>query len=48
VAEVDAAKELIRQAGGTAGETQPNTHGHHAACRDDQGTAFNIGSLSQA
>jgi len=48
VADVDAAKELIRQAGGTAGETRPNTHGHHAACADDQGTAFSIGSVSQA
>lgn len=48
VADVDAAKDLIRQAGGTAGETQPNTHGHHAACRDDQGAMFSIGSLSHA
>lgn len=47
VADVDAAKELITQAGGTAGETRPNTHGHHAACHDDQGTAFSIGSQSQ-
>ncbi len=48
VADVDTAAELIRQAGGTAGEKQPNTHGHHAACRDDQGTAFSIGSVSRA
>jgi predicted enzyme related to lactoylglutathione lyase len=48
VADVDATKELVRQAGGTAGETHPNTHGHHAACRDDQGAAFSIGSISRA
>lgn len=48
VADVDAAAELIRQAGGTAGEAQPNKHGHHAACRDDQGGAFSIGSISRA
>lgn len=45
VADVDAAAERIRAAGGTAGPTEPNSAGHHAACRDDQGTAFSIGSV---
>jgi predicted enzyme related to lactoylglutathione lyase len=48
VADVDAAKERILAAGGTAGDTQPNTHGHHAACADDQGTAFSIGSVGHS
>ncbi|MFI7677551.1 VOC family protein [Actinophytocola sp. NPDC049390] len=47
VADVDEAARRIRDAGGTAGETQPNSAGWHAACRDDQGVEFSIGSLRQ-
>lgn len=47
VADVDEAARRVRDAGGTAGDTQPNSAGRHAACRDDQGVGFNIGSLSQ-
>ncbi len=47
VADVDATAERIRAAGGTAGPPQPNQAGAHAACRDDQGIAFGIGSLRQ-
>lgn len=47
VAHVDAAATRIRDAGGTAGETQPNSVGWHAACADDQGVVFSIGSLRQ-
>ncbi len=45
VADVDATAERIRAAGGTPGPTEPNRAGAHAACRDDQGIAFSIGSL---
>jgi predicted enzyme related to lactoylglutathione lyase len=45
VADVDAAAERIRAAGGTAGPAQPNTAGSHANCADDQGVKFSIGSL---
>ncbi|HEX6352289.1 hypothetical protein [Actinophytocola sp.] len=45
VADVDEAAERVRRAGGTAGETQPNSAGWHAECRDDQGVTFNIGAL---
>lgn len=45
VADVDAAAERIRAAGGTAGDKQPNSSGWHAECRDDQGVVFSIGSL---
>ncbi|HEY0447576.1 VOC family protein [Actinophytocola sp.] len=48
VADVDAAAERIRAAGGTAGPTQPNQVGQHAACRDDQGVSFSIGSLRES
>jgi len=47
VADVNAAAQRVRDAGGTAGDTQPNSAGSHAACRDDQGVAFSIGSLRQ-
>lgn len=47
VADVDEAAQRIRDAGGTAGDTQPNSAGSHAACRDDQGVKFSIGSLRQ-
>ena len=47
VADVDAAAQRVRDAGGTAGGTQPNSAGSHAACRDDQGVTFSIGSLRQ-
>lgn len=46
VADVDAAAQRIRAAGGTAGPTQPNTAGAHADCADDQGVRFGISSLS--
>ncbi|MFC4854128.1 VOC family protein [Actinophytocola glycyrrhizae] len=48
VADVDEAAQRVRAAGGTAGDTQPNSAGRHAACRDDQGVAFSIGSLRQS
>jgi predicted enzyme related to lactoylglutathione lyase len=48
VADVDEAAARIRDAGGTAGETQPNSVGWHAACADDQGVVFSIGSLRPA
>jgi predicted enzyme related to lactoylglutathione lyase len=48
VADVDAAAQRVRDAGGAAGDTQPNSAGSHAACRDDQGVAFSIGSLRQS
>jgi predicted enzyme related to lactoylglutathione lyase len=48
VSDVDEMARRIREAGGTAGETQPNSAGWHAACRDDQGVEFSIGSLRQA
>lgn len=47
VADVDEVARRVRDAGGTAGETQPNSAGWHAACRDDQGVRFSIGSLRQ-
>jgi predicted enzyme related to lactoylglutathione lyase len=47
VADVDDAARRVRDAGGTAGDTQPNSAGRHAACSDDQGVRFSIGSLSQ-
>ena len=47
VDDVDAAARRIRDAGGTAGDTQPNSAGWHAACTDDQGVKFSIGSLRQ-
>jgi uncharacterized protein len=47
VADVDEAAERVRNAGGTAGERQPNSAGWHAACRDDQGVKFSISSLRQ-
>jgi predicted enzyme related to lactoylglutathione lyase len=47
VADVDEAARRVRAAGGTAGDTRPNSAGRHAACRDDQGVEFSIGSLSQ-
>jgi predicted enzyme related to lactoylglutathione lyase len=45
VADVDLAAQRVRDAGGQAGETQPNSAGWHAACSDDQGVRFSIGSL---
>lgn len=42
VGDVDAAAARVRAAGGTAGETTPNSDGWHADCRDDQGLAFSI------
>jgi predicted enzyme related to lactoylglutathione lyase len=48
VADVDDVAQRIRDAGGTAGEKQPNSAGWHAACRDDQGVVFSIGSLRQS
>lgn len=45
VADVDETAERIRAAGGAAGEKQPNSAGWHAACTDDQGVVFSIGSL---
>jgi predicted enzyme related to lactoylglutathione lyase len=47
VADVEAAAQRVRDAGGTAGDRQPNSAGWHAACRDDQGVEFSIGSLRQ-
>jgi predicted enzyme related to lactoylglutathione lyase len=47
VADVDATADRIRAAGGHAEPPQPNQAGAHAACRDDQGVAFGIGSLHQ-
>jgi predicted enzyme related to lactoylglutathione lyase len=47
VEDVEQAAKRIRAAGGTAGEIEPNSAGQHAACRDDQGISFSIGSLSQ-
>ena len=47
VGDVDEAARRIRDAGGTAGEKQPNSAGWHAACHDDQGVEFSIGSLRQ-
>lgn len=48
VADVEEVAQRIRNAGGAAGETQPNSAGWHAACTDDQGVKFSIGSLRQA
>lgn len=48
VADVEQAAQRVRAAGGTAGDVQPNSVGSHAACRDDQGVSFSIGSLHQA
>ncbi len=48
VADVDEAARRVRDAGGTAGDKQPNSAGWHAACRDDQGVVFNIGSLRES
>ncbi len=48
VADVDEVAQRIRDAGGTAGEKQPNSAGWHAECRDDQGVVFSIGSLRQS
>ncbi|MPZ83324.1 MAG: hypothetical protein GEV28_24190 [Actinophytocola sp.] len=45
VADIENAADRIRAAGGTAGPAQPNQAGSHAACRDDHGIAFSIGSL---
>jgi predicted enzyme related to lactoylglutathione lyase len=45
VDDIDTAAERIGAAGGTAGPAQPNSAGAHAACRDDQGLDFFIGSL---
>ena len=45
VADIDEAAQRVRDAGGTAGDKQPNSAGWHAACRDDQGVVFYIGSL---
>jgi predicted enzyme related to lactoylglutathione lyase len=47
VADVDATADRVLAAGGHAGPAQPNRAGSHAACRDDQGTSFSIGSLHQ-
>ncbi|GAB1515324.1 VOC family protein [Actinophytocola sp. KF-1] len=47
VADVDETARRVRDAGGTAGEKQPNSAGWHAACRDDQGVDFSISSLRQ-
>jgi uncharacterized protein len=47
VADVDAAAERVRAAGGEAGPTEANQAGSHANCHDDQGIAFSIGSLSR-
>jgi predicted enzyme related to lactoylglutathione lyase len=48
VPDIDEVAQGIRNAGGTAGEKQPNSAGWHAACTDDQGVKFSIGSLRQA
>lgn len=45
VADIAAATDRVRAAGGTAGPVQPKQVGSHAACRDDQGIAFGVGSL---
>lgn len=45
VTDVDEHAQRIRDAGGTAGEKQPNSAGWHAACTDDQGVKFSVGSL---
>lgn len=47
VADVDEVARRVRDAGGTAGEKQPNSAGWHADCRDDQGVEFSIGSLHE-
>jgi predicted enzyme related to lactoylglutathione lyase len=47
VADVDEAAQRVLDAGGTAGDKQPNSAGWHAACRDDQGVVFSIGSLRE-
>ncbi|MFL6122995.1 VOC family protein [Actinophytocola sp.] len=47
VADVDEAAVRVREAGGTAGERQPNSAGWHAVCTDDQEVRFSIGSLRQ-
>ena len=45
VDDVDAAARRIREAGGTAGPTETNAAGWHAACGDDQGVEFSIGAV---
>jgi predicted enzyme related to lactoylglutathione lyase len=45
VDDVDAAADRVRAAGGTAGPTEPNSAGWHAACQDDQGVEFSLGSV---
>lgn len=47
VDDVEAAAVRIREAGGTAGATEPNSAGWHAACQDDQGVSFSIGALRE-
>jgi predicted enzyme related to lactoylglutathione lyase len=47
VPDVDEAARRVRDAGGTAGDKQPNSAGWHAACHDDQGVAFSISSLHE-
>lgn len=47
VADVDEVARRVRDAGGTAGQKQPNSAGWHAACNDNQGVEFSIGSLRQ-
>jgi predicted enzyme related to lactoylglutathione lyase len=45
VDDVEKAAERVREAGGTAGPTEPNSAGWHAVCTDDQGVEFSIGAL---
>ncbi|HEV2778729.1 MAG TPA: VOC family protein [Actinophytocola sp.] len=45
VPDIEAAVAAVRAAGGTADPVETNKVGWHAACRDDQGTQFYLGSL---
>jgi predicted enzyme related to lactoylglutathione lyase len=45
VPDIEAAVDKVREAGGTAGEIEPNQAGWHVSCRDDQGLAFSLGSV---
>jgi uncharacterized protein len=42
VDDLDAALEHVRELGGEAGEAEEIPSGRMAACRDDQGTSFNL------
>lgn len=46
VDDISAAVEVVRDAGGTSTDPEPQLYGITAACTDDQGTRFYLGQLS--